>query len=113
MMWPTKKNRIVHVCVVRAHDGKDEIRVRASVLLVPFCFCSESCWIWFLRTFNGRGRWARSTQDIEDEYKRKETCLIGDSINDLEAAKLNEIEFYGYNNPSLVDKCEYIVSFSE
>ena len=49
---------------------------------------------------------------IKHQYKREETCLIGDSINDLEAAKFNKIQFYGYNNPSLNDKCKYIVSFS-
>ena len=50
---------------------------------------------------------------IKHQYKRKETGLIGDSINDLEAAKFNKIQFYGYNNPSLNDKCKYIVSFSD
>ena len=49
---------------------------------------------------------------IKHRYKREETYLIGDSINDLEAAKFNKIQFYGYNNPSLNDKCKYIVSFS-
>ena len=39
-------------------------------------------------------------KDILEEcgYKKKEIILIGDSINDYEAAKLNDIEFYGYNN---------------
>lgn len=31
-------------------------------------------------------------------YKKPEVCLIGDSINDYEAAKENGIDFYGYNN---------------
>lgn len=31
----------------------------------------------------------------------KETVMIGDSINDLEAAKSNHIGFFGYNNPEL------------
>lgn len=31
----------------------------------------------------------------------RESCLIGDSFNDLEAAELNGIAFYGYNNPAL------------
>ena len=42
------------------------------------------------------------------------TCLIGDSINDLEAAKLNNIDFYGYNNPKLKscnEMCQYIENF--
>jgi len=31
-------------------------------------------------------------------YKKEETVLIGDSINDYNAAIKNGIEFYGYNN---------------
>lgn len=38
------------------------------------------------------------------DYKVKETCLIGDSINDYEAAIVNDIEFEAYNNSSLSEK---------
>ncbi|MDC0324464.1 HAD family hydrolase [Akkermansiaceae bacterium] len=38
----------------------------------------------------------------DNNYKRKETCLIGDSKNDFEAALSNGIDFYGFNNPKLV-----------
>ena len=31
----------------------------------------------------------------------EETLLIGDSINDFEAARDNEIYFLAYNNPAL------------
>ena len=34
-------------------------------------------------------------------YDNKSTCLIGDSINDFEAAEANDISFYGYNNEDL------------
>ncbi len=34
-------------------------------------------------------------------YSKPETCLIGDSINDFEAARVNEIDFFGYNNLKL------------
>ena len=37
----------------------------------------------------------------ENHYNRTETILIGDSINDHEAAEVNGIGFYGYNNPDL------------
>lgn len=48
----------------------------------------------------------------EYEYVLEETILIGDSINDFEAAVVNNISFYGYNNIKLVDKGEnYIDSF--
>lgn len=34
-------------------------------------------------------------------YKKEETILVGDSINDYEACEANRIDFYGYNNPKL------------
>ncbi|MBF4470426.1 HAD family hydrolase [Flavobacterium sp. HJJ] len=50
----------------------------------------------------------------DNDYKKKETCLIGDSFNDLEAADFNLITFYGYNNKELLNKSEnYIGSFSD
>ena len=46
------------------------------------------------------------------KYETRETILIGDSINDYEAARDNCIRFYGYNNPDL-KKYNYINYFSE
>lgn len=47
------------------------------------------------------------------KYDLNECILIGDSINDLDAAKINSIKFYGYNNHALQsDTNEYITSFS-
>jgi HAD superfamily hydrolase (TIGR01549 family) len=37
----------------------------------------------------------------KEKYNKKETCLIGDSINDFEAAKENEISFMAYNNAEI------------
>lgn len=34
-------------------------------------------------------------------YKKEQTVLIGDSINDFDAAQTNKIEFLGYNNTNL------------
>ena len=34
-------------------------------------------------------------------YRREAVCLIGDSINDYEAAEASGIGFFGYNNPEL------------
>ena len=46
-------------------------------------------------------------------YVLEETILIGDTINDYEAAKVNGIGFYGYNNPDLRSKgLGYIDSFT-
>lgn len=41
-------------------------------------------------------------------YNPKECILIGDSINDYEAANINGIKFYGYNNEELRSLDEYI-----
>ena len=45
-------------------------------------------------------------------YSKNDSCLIGDSINDYEAAIDNLIEFYGYNSINLIDLGKgYIVRF--
>ena len=45
-------------------------------------------------------------------YQKRDTCLIGDSLNDYEAADFNGISFYGYNNDAL-EPFDYIQSFSK
>lgn len=44
-------------------------------------------------------------------YLKDETCLIGDSINDFDAAIVNDIGFYGFNNILLENKDKYIYEF--
>ncbi len=44
-------------------------------------------------------------------YNPKECILIGDSINDYEAANINGMKFYGYNNEKLKGLDDYIDSF--
>lgn len=46
-------------------------------------------------------------------YVNKDICLIGDSINDYDAANKNNIDFFGYNNSSLKKKGDYISNFSK
>lgn len=48
-----------------------------------------------------------------NDYLKTETILIGDSVNDYEAARINSIYFYGYNNLELKNKGYYIDSFSK
>tara|TARA_B100001063_G_C16778346_1_gene567990 strand:+ start:3575 stop:4201 length:627 start_codon:yes stop_codon:yes gene_type:complete len=38
---------------------------------------------------------------LENNYSNEETCLIGDSINDYDAAFFNKIQFFAYNNEKL------------
>ena len=46
-----------------------------------------------------------------EKYKKNETILIGDSFNDFEAAQINSIKFYGYNNIDVRSLDEYIETF--
>lgn len=55
-------------------------------------------------------------KQVLDKYDcvLEETVLIGDSINDYDAAKHNDILFFGYNNSELEEKSDkYIFSFGE
>lgn len=45
-------------------------------------------------------------------YQKDETVLIGDSVNDFDAADVHGIEFYGYNNLFLEKKHKYLNTFS-
>jgi phosphoglycolate phosphatase-like HAD superfamily hydrolase len=48
-------------------------------------------------------------------YKTKETILIGDSINDYQAADINSIDFYGFNNIELkiIKNIKYINTYKD
>lgn len=46
------------------------------------------------------------------KYSSNHYCLIGDSINDYDASKSNEIIFFGYNNSDLKGFDQYITGFS-
>ena len=47
-----------------------------------------------------------------NHYQKKNIVLIGDSINDYEAAKVNGIPFIGFNNELLIQKGMYVKKFS-
>ena len=49
---------------------------------------------------------------LKERYEKNVTCLIGDSINDHEAAHVNGITFFGYNNIFLKSKSNYIYDFN-
>lgn len=46
-------------------------------------------------------------------YRKESTCLIGDSINDYNAAEANNIIFYNYNNKSIRNYGTEIINFSK
>ncbi|WP_225312720.1 HAD family hydrolase [Pseudotamlana haliotis] len=47
-------------------------------------------------------------------YSKSKCCLIGDSINDLDAANHNKISFFGFNNQELnKNDLSYIENFSK
>lgn len=48
------------------------------------------------------------------EFKKEQTCLIGDAMNDYDAAKANGITFVGYNNPILENHTDkYLTNFQK
>jgi len=50
----------------------------------------------------------------EYNYDASETILIGDSINDYEAAQLHDIPFYGFNNTQLIPYAtKYLQDYKE
>ncbi len=50
----------------------------------------------------------------DNDYNKADVVLIGDSINDLQAAVVNGIRFWGFNNPSLAGCGErYISDFAQ
>lgn len=50
---------------------------------------------------------------LKYKYLENETILIGDSLNDYEAAKINNLDFYGFNNSELKKLDEYIERFED
>jgi len=47
------------------------------------------------------------------KYKKSETVIIGDSINDFNSAEKNKIKFFGFNNPDLKEKSDkYIENYN-
>src|SRR5690606_11953074 len=91
--------------IVSGSDG-DELRFLASQLGISQYF----------KSIQGSPKPKISlVEDILEQYNyiRKEVCLIGDSINDYDAAHANGIDFYGYNNVSLKERgLNYLKSFS-
>lgn len=44
-----------------------------------------------------------------NNLKLSDVCLIGDAVNDFDAAKINGITFFGYNNTKLKNLDQYLV----
>ena len=49
----------------------------------------------------------------KEKYKKEETILIGDSVNDFDAANVNAIDFYGFNNEELRKKSKVYIDCYE
>lgn len=50
---------------------------------------------------------------VQEQYKKNETILIGDSLNDYKVAEENDIDFYGFNNYELRQYGNYIENFGK
>ncbi len=46
---------------------------------------------------------------LQYQYETNDTILIGDAVNDYDAAIINNIRFYGYNNPLLKEISYYYI----
>ena len=100
-----KNKKVYHMHIVSGSDG-DELRFLCDKLEI-----SE-----YFKSIHGsptpKIELVRKLMD-ERDYKPQETCLIGDSINDFEAATSNDIQFFGYNNTALKARgFKYINSFT-
>ncbi|MBB5635200.1 phosphoglycolate phosphatase-like HAD superfamily hydrolase [Pedobacter cryoconitis] len=91
--------------IVSGSDGKELKIINESVGLSGY-----------FKTINGSP--TPKKQLVEDvlaayQYDKKDVILIGDSINDLDAASFNDISFAGYNNTELKRVSEnYIEQFT-
>lgn len=50
---------------------------------------------------------------LTKNYDKNEAILIGDSINDYNAASVNKIGFFGFNNEELKSKDKYLENFEQ
>lgn len=46
----------------------------------------------------------------KEKYNKSESILIGDSINDYDAAKINSIDFFGFNNLDLKKVSKFYIN---
>jgi phosphoglycolate phosphatase-like HAD superfamily hydrolase len=87
-------------------SGSDEIELRY--------LCKELGISQYFITINGSPTSKNVIVDNllkHNNYIREETVLIGDSINDYEAARINRIRFLGYNNVELIEMGDYVKTF--
>jgi phosphoglycolate phosphatase-like HAD superfamily hydrolase len=91
--------------IVSGSDGKELRAICEGLKLAPY-----------FKTINGsptpKKELVAGLIDY-NKYNREEIVLIGDSINDFDAAVENGISFVGYNNPALGNKSGYINEFAD
>jgi phosphoglycolate phosphatase-like HAD superfamily hydrolase len=91
--------------IVSGSDGKELRMINDSLELSSF-----------FKTINGSPTPKKQlVEDVlaDNQYDKKDVILIGDSINDFDAASFNDISFAGYNNTELKIVSEnYIEQFT-
>jgi phosphoglycolate phosphatase-like HAD superfamily hydrolase len=94
-----------HMHIVSGSDGK-ELKIINDALNLSS----------FFKTINGSPTPKKQLVAAvlaDNQYDKKEVILIGDSINDFDAASFNDISFAGYNNTELRSISEnYIEQFT-
>jgi len=100
-----KKNQGQYVMYITSGSDQKELRH----------LCKEMNINHFFKSIHGspkpKKQWIKDLIQ-EHHYNPSECVIVGDSINDLEAATANDIFFIGFNNPQLKDKFVYFDSFN-
>jgi len=101
-----KKSPHINMHIVSGSDG-EELKFLCKKLEIEFLFKSIE------GSPTPKGSLVKNLMS-NFKYNKEEVCLIGDSINDYEAAFENDIDFIGYNNEELrLLHKYYIINFNE
>lgn len=101
-----KKNQENYIMHITSGSDQAELRYLCEKMEINHLFYSIH------GSPKPKKQWVRDLIDLHN-YNENECVLIGDSLNDWEAANENSIEFYGYNNLNIRDaQYPYIDTFN-
>jgi HAD superfamily hydrolase (TIGR01549 family) len=90
-----KEKQDVYIMYITSGSDQNELRYLCHAMGIDHLF----------RSIHGspkpKKQWVNELIETHG-YSRNECVLIGDSVNDLDAAKFNGIHFYGFNNRNLM-----------
>lgn len=102
---------------IRRNHGKYKMHIASGADEEDLKYiCEELDLIKYFLSINGspviKSKLVKNILEFNN-YMAEETILIGDSINDYQAANENKIEFYGFNNIKLNKLTNYIQNFKD